>query len=59
MSEILKVEGLSKDFSLEAGFFQKNKKTVYAVNDVSFSLERGKTYGLLGESGCGKTTTAR
>ena len=59
MSEILKVEGLSKEFSLEAGFFQKNKKTVYAVNNVSFSVERGETYGILGESGCGKTTTAR
>ena len=59
MSEILKVEGLSKEFSLEAGFFQKNKKNVYAVNDVSFLVERGQTFGILGESGCGKTTTAR
>ncbi len=60
MSEnILEVKNLKKSFSLEAGFFAKNKKKVYAVNDVSFGIERGKTYGLVGESGCGKTTTAR
>lgn len=56
---VLDVQSLKKSFSLEAGFFAKNKKRVYAVNDVSFSIERGKTYGLVGESGCGKTTTAR
>lgn len=56
---IIQVEGLSKQFNLEAGFFQKNKRTVYAVNDVSLSIPRGATYGLVGESGCGKTTTAR
>lgn len=56
---ILKVQNLTKQFNLEAGFFAKNKKTVYAVNDVSFELEQGKTYGIVGESGCGKTTTAR
>lgn len=58
-SPVIQVSHLSKHFNLEAGFFAKNKKTVYAVNDVSFCLERGKTYGLVGESGCGKTTTAR
>ncbi len=56
---IIRSEGLSKQFSLEAGFFQKNKRTVYAVNDVSLAIPRGATYGLVGESGCGKTTTAR
>ena len=55
----LKVSGLTKQFSLEAGFFAKNKKTVYAVNDVSFEIPSGSTYGIVGESGCGKTTTAR
>lgn len=59
MDEILNVSALSKEFSLEAGFFRKNRNTVYAVNDVSFSVGRGETYGILGESGCGKTTTAR
>lgn len=55
----LKVSGLTKQFNLEAGFFAKNKKTVYAVNDVSFEILSGSTYGIVGESGCGKTTTAR
>ena len=56
---IIEVNNLSKNFNLEAGFFAKNKHNVYAVNDVSFSIKRGSTYGLAGESGCGKTTTAR
>ena len=56
---IIEVNNLSKTFNLEAGFFAKNKHNVYAVNDVSFSIKRGTTYGLAGESGCGKTTTAR
>ena len=56
---ILKIENLYKDFNLEAGFFAKKEKTVYAVNNLSLSLKRGTTYGIVGESGCGKTTTAR
>lgn len=56
---ILKVQNLTKRFTLDAGFFARQDKFVYAVNDVSFEIERGKTYGLVGESGCGKTTTAR
>jgi len=56
---ILKIEHLTKKFTLDAGFFAKQDKFVYAVNDVSFEIQRGKTYGLVGESGCGKTTTAR
>lgn len=56
---ILSVKNLSKQFNMEAGFFARNKKTVFAVNDVSFDIPRGATYGIVGESGCGKTTTAR
>ena len=56
---ILKIENLYKDFNLEAGFFAKKEKTIYAVNNLSLSLKRGTTYGIVGESGCGKTTTAR
>ena len=56
---VIKAENLTKLFSLDAGFFARQDKFVYAVNDVSFSLERGKTYGLVGESGSGKTTAAR
>lgn len=60
MSEkILEAKNLFKTFSLESGFFSKKDKSVYAVNDVSFALNRGETYGIVGESGCGKTTTAR
>ena len=59
MGYILEARNLKKTFSLDAGFFAKNDKRVYAVNDVSFGIERGMTYGLVGESGCGKTTTAR
>ena len=58
-NNIIEVNHLSKTFNLEAGFFAKNKQNVYAVNDVSFTIPRGTTYGLVGESGCGKTTTAR
>ncbi len=56
---ILEVRGLKKRFNLEAGFFARFGRFVYAVNDVSFTIGEGETYGLVGESGCGKTTTAR
>lgn len=57
--KILEVSGLRKKFAGDAGFFSSFGKYVYAVNDVSFALHRNETYGLVGESGCGKTTTAR
>ena len=56
---ILRAENLFKSFNLEAGFFAKKDQSVYAVNDVSFDLRRGETLGIVGESGCGKSTTAR
>lgn len=56
---VLEVRNLKKKFILNAGFFARKDRFVHAVNDVSFSLERGETYGLVGESGCGKTTLAR
>jgi len=56
---ILQVENIYKQFNLDAGFFAKKDSKVFAVNDLSFGIERGKTYGLVGESGCGKTTSAR
>lgn len=56
---ILEVKNLTKRFSLDSGFFARKDRFVYAVNDVSFCIERGKTYGLVGESGCGKSTTAK
>ncbi|ULQ58799.1 ABC transporter ATP-binding protein [Brucepastera parasyntrophica] len=56
---IIQAVNLKKKFNLEAGFFARFGRFVYAVNDVSFSIEENETYGLVGESGCGKTTTAR
>ncbi|MBN1931411.1 MAG: ATP-binding cassette domain-containing protein [Desulfobacterales bacterium] len=56
---ILKVEGLKKYFPLRRGFFQRLAGKVRAVDGVSFEIEQGKTLGLVGESGCGKSTVAR
>ncbi len=56
---MITVTNLKKRFNLEAGFFAKYGRFVYAVNDVSFTINDGETYGLVGESGCGKSTTAR
>lgn len=56
---IIEVKHLKKKFNLEAGFFARFGRFVYAVNDVSFSIGYNETYGIVGESGCGKTTTAR
>lgn len=56
---LIKVENLSKTFGLQAGFFSRKDKQVFAVNNISFKICRGETYGIVGESGCGKTTTAR
>ncbi|QAA31194.1 ABC transporter ATP-binding protein [Clostridium manihotivorum] len=56
---ILKVENLKKYFPIKAGVFQKTVGNVKAVDDVSFELKKGETLGLVGESGCGKSTTGR
>jgi len=53
------VSHLYKRFNLEAGFFARFGRFVNAVNDISFSIGKNESYGLVGESGCGKTTTAR
>ena len=55
--ELLRIEHLYQYFP--AGGFGKRKKFVQAVDDVSFTINRGETLGLVGESGCGKTTTGR
>lgn len=56
---ILKVEHLKKKYILEKSFFGKEKVTIDAINDVSFSIRKGESFALVGESGCGKSTTAR
>ena len=55
---LLQVSGLTKHFPVRGDLFAK-RKTVRAVDDVSFSIAKGETVGIVGESGCGKSTTAR
>lgn len=60
MSEtILKVDSLKKYFDIKGGIFQRTVGHVKAVDGVSFELKKGETLGLVGESGCGKSTTGR
>lgn len=59
MSTLVEVRNLKKHYPVERGVFRRISKFVHAVDDVSFSISRGETVGLVGESGCGKTTVAR
>ncbi|RLL86123.1 peptide ABC transporter ATP-binding protein [Petrotoga sp. HKA.pet.4.5] len=54
---ILKVENLKKYFPVRAGVFKRTVAQVLAVDDISFEIKEGETLGLVGESGCGKSTT--
>jgi peptide/nickel transport system ATP-binding protein len=56
---LLTVAGLKKHFAVRGGFFNRRIGTVHAVDDVSFAVRKGETLGIVGESGCGKSTTAR
>lgn len=58
-SELIKVQDLAKYYPLHAGIFKKAKVHILAVDGVSFALNKGETFGLVGESGCGKSTLGR
>lgn len=57
--ELLKITGLVKHFALSKPLFSSKRKYVRAVDGVSLTLRRGETLGIVGESGCGKTTLSR
>jgi oligopeptide/dipeptide ABC transporter ATP-binding protein len=56
---LIEIKDLKKYFSIESGFIQKLKVDLKAVDGVSFEIEEGDTFGLVGESGCGKTTIGK
>lgn len=57
---LLEIQNLEVQFRLKAqGIFRRRIRTIYAVNDVGFHIAESETLGLVGESGCGKTTTGR
>ena len=56
---VLEARNLVKHFPVKRGFLSRQVAVVRAVDDISFSIDPGKTLGVVGESGCGKTTTAK
>ncbi len=56
---ILEVKDLVKHFPMGGGFFGQNKQVVHAVNGINFKVKKGETLGIVGESGCGKSTAGR
>ena len=59
MENVIEVSNLVKEFDVSKGFFSRHKDTVKAVDGISFNIPKGESLGLVGQSGCGKTTTAR
>ncbi len=58
-SPLVELEHLTKHFPVKQGVFSNEKGVVHAVEDVSLTVNSGETLGIVGESGCGKSTTAR
>jgi len=58
-NHVLRVERLTKHFPVGGGFLAGPPAVVHAVDGISFDIDRSETFGLVGESGCGKTTTGR
>ncbi|HZP71987.1 MAG TPA: dipeptide ABC transporter ATP-binding protein [Gaiellaceae bacterium] len=59
VDNLVELEHLTKHFAVKQGVFARGKAQVHAVEDVSLTVRRGETLGIVGESGCGKSTTAR
>ncbi|GAI06294.1 unnamed protein product, partial [marine sediment metagenome] len=57
--KLIEVKDLKKYFLTKRGIFAREKKWVHAVDDVNFNIRRGEVFGLVGESGCGKTTVGK
>src|SRR5205807_4882712 len=56
---LLRVSNLTKQFPVQSGLFRRQAASVHAVDGVDFHIDSGETLGLVGESGCGKSTTGR
>ena len=59
VNNLIEVRNLVKHFEVSGGLFSRNKKVIKAVDGINFDIKAGETLGLVGQSGCGKTTTAR
>jgi oligopeptide transport system ATP-binding protein len=58
-ASLLEVKNLKKYFPVRKGIFAKVSGWIKAVDEISFKISQGETFGLVGESGCGKSTTAK
>lgn len=59
MEKVIEVKNLKRDYKTKGKLFSKNPNTVHAVNGITFDVEKGEIFGLLGQNGAGKTTTIK